>query len=224
MTKISKQNSIKNNWPVRPNHLVPVPGKQFLLGHLEPNAYVRFNSKYAYEHETEDPQTAKLPPLEKALVNIKEARRLFTELQDKYGIEHAGFYPAIVETKDKGIGNMVVSTDIVGWQRSDEAIPPEELPAARQLFGKLTTYMIDKNRSGENQLSDIASISQYIYQPEKDEFVLADTDPYFDSDIETRQTFYLDLQAWGQTILSPDEFKEWQTAVPQELHVEPVPL
>ena len=215
--------------PLESGSLEKIPGihdvSQVYTHRRSPDAIVRFSSvfdndatiddKVAIEKATSmDPKSR----TEEALQNLRQARELFKELEEKYGVKNAGFAPAVVAHNTYETGEMVVSKKIDGRFPADPEDNPEEppfmereLPAARRLFTRLNTYLQDKRESGAPILADVSEIRNYVYENEKDEFTLTDMSPIVSTGGDKDCDFFAyGLEKWAIFILEPDEFLEWQ--------------
>lgn len=205
----------------------------FLYEHPSmPNHVIREVGGYSFNQNRQDA----LANTHKALV---EGKKLFTDLEDTYGVKHAGFMPVVGESdKHDKTSGYIVSRKINGFaykrpKVSNELedrdvvaeILPEHKPAAEALLTKLSKYYVDKGNSGEAFLDDIFSIEQYIYteptveQPDG-EFVLVDLDPpeMGDEDSNISPVYAgRNLNNLAGSILEPTDFASWQQDIQEQL-------
>lgn len=169
-----------------------------------PDTAVRFTDEFGYG---QDERSQKYLAFE----GLKRAGKLFAELQGKYGIETVGFRPVVARFGSQNIGGMIVSDKINGEFHEEGAeLPANRRPAAQRLLSRLSRYIVDKHRTQEPFLSDIASLEQYLYMPEKDEFVLVDIDPYIDTSANWERLFFEHTEEWAKHTLDGYEFADWQ--------------
>lgn len=145
------------------------------------------------------------------LEGLNQASKLFEELTDYYGIEHAGFMPVVGAFDTGTTGEYIVSSRIAGENCVDpnnDKVPETQHHAARDLLGKLTIYAKSKQEAGESMLTDVFNLRQYVYVPEKDTMVLIDTDPYFEKELHCSIAF-TDLRFLALQILPTEAFEEW---------------
>lgn len=145
-----------------------------------------------------------------AVEGLKRLKVLYDELTDKYDIAHAGFVPFVGQS-DGRTGEFVASRWIEGEacpDPKDMPIPEHQRPAARLLFEKLTEYTRTKHNNREEILSDIFGYQQYVFVPEADLLVLADTDPYAESEHGAFWA-YERMRPWAAQVLEGEELAKW---------------
>lgn len=215
------------NWPNAPfkQTAEPIHLKEDLQRHGD--VVLRFRREFAtHNHEAdsldgEPVEPGMLPesPSSSHVEGLSTLRKLYTELTDEYGIEHAGFLPVVGRADDK-IGEFVVSRWIEGEPAVDptrEDIPAAHMPAARQLFDKLTHYVRSKHHSGEEMLSDIYGYDQYKFVPESGSLILVDVDPYAEQEFGAEHA-YKRMRTWAGQVLRGDELKAWEAEMSGMAH------
>lgn len=143
-------------------------------------------------------------------VGLVAARKLFTELEDNYGIKTAGFAPVVGHYRDSDVGAIIVSRRIDGEHyKPSEKLEGDKAKAAKNLLGKLTTYLLDNHTKQVDFLTDVGSLEQYVYKPSSKEYILADTDPYFGQGYVEEGMMLSNISSWARQILEPNEFEQW---------------
>ncbi len=149
---------------------------------------------------------------------LSKVRSLFKELKDDFHVPHAGFEPIIGHYRDRQIGYVAVSDYKDGIEStSDHALAEVARPAARRLLFNLTNYLLTKHASEELFLSDIGHIGQYIYEPDQDEMILVDMDPYASSGYAAEGMMLSNMNLWAKDVLEPEEFAAWHRDMVEEV-------
>ena len=191
-----------------------------------PETVMRLSSSFAHNLPEDDEKAFELMNSlsqdEKKMIvfnNIKEAKELFSEIEDSYGIKTAGFSPAVVEDDLYGRGELVVSKKINGKTIGEtDNLSPDEKVAGRELLYKLTSYITEKSKSGEPFLSDISPLRQYVLQEDSNEFVLVDMDPFVDACTPERlHSFAFQLEEWAVRVLEDNEYSVWRDHLYKQL-------
>jgi len=141
---------------------------------------------------------------------LKEARELFVELEERYGVENIGFKPVVIDHPKRGVGSLIVSPKFSGeFYDNNEVLMGTKLNAAKDLLGKLSSYFVDKQMNNERYLSDVFDLRQYGYNRESQKYILLDVDPY----IEDHNTLPLlnddPLVLFAKKVLEPEEYPSW---------------
>ncbi len=157
---------------------------------------------------------------------LNQAAKLFQELTEEYGIRHAGFRPMVGELENGGKGAYIISDKIDGYQyhatntdttdkgRSQIKLVPAHQVAAEDLLNKLSTYWVKKS-IGQELLSDIYSLDQYVYTDPTEEkphgeFVLVDMDPETRTADQSLTYSWKSLQQLAKTVLGDDGEQQWE--------------
>lgn len=210
--------------PFQKNSLEYLGRVDHLFGHRDNTGQViRWSDEFGYgQKRPEKTQTVH--------EGLKKAKDLFEELTDKYRIATAGFYPVVGHFRERNVGSIIVSK----WAEGEgpiieedgrsriERATEEQKPAARLLFNKLTGYLTYKVQKGEPFLSDIGLLSQYRYNPNKDDFVLIDVDPYFDTGPESALLMIKQMKAWAPSVLDQNELTNWSRGMNELVGTEEV--
>lgn len=151
------------------------------------------------------------------LEGLMQARALFQELDEKYGVKHAGFQPVVGEVGGE-VGEYIVSAKIDGLPMAspdDVPIPEVAYASVRELLGRLGTYLDHKSKQSEPGLTDIFRLEQYVFKPDSQQLILVDVDPYF-AEGASPMSAVKDMEPMAGAVLSPAELEEWgkQMAVP----------
>lgn len=158
---------------------------------------------YAYSGEELKNETVK---------GLRKAKQLFRELTDDYKVKTAGFEPVMGHTYERNVGAIYVTAKIAGESYSPtDTIPDDKLPAAQQLLKRLTRYLLDKHTEEGQFLSDIGSIEQYVFDPESQDFVLVDIDPYISQGYKAEGNMLSNMSIWATRVLQPEEFEAWHS-------------
>lgn len=189
---------------------------------VQPDSLIRIHTEFGIDQDN---------PVSATYEGLRKSRELFTELESNYGIKHAGFHPVIGELPSGDTAGYIVSDKIEGYAYKNDPgqdktdyletliIQPEHIPAAIALLQSLSDYWTDKVSTGDDMLTDIFSIDQYIYDPTTDEFVLVDMDPYFVDKSQMKDELQSQmvigysghrLQELAETVLDPRDLEVWQ--------------
>ena len=190
-----------------------------------PDTLIRTHGEFGFDEED---------PIAATTEGLRESIKLFTDLENNYGIRHAGFQPVIGQLPSGHVGAYIITDKIEGHsyrpepsqEKSDYLeslrLNPEHIPAGIALLQSLSSYWKDKVGNRDAMLTDIFSIDQYVYDQSNDKFVLVDMDPLFanetkmNDEIESQWVLTYTankLEGLAKSLLDSHELEVWEKSM-----------